>query len=229
MKDEAPMSRADIDTIINGTGGATVTTSPGEEPLEDLSKYGVFMPDGSYKTWAELDEMAGVEPGSIYTDGGTTITEEELQAILSGTGGAKAGGSGGRAGGSGATPRTTTPRATTPRTTTTQRTTTPGTTTPRTTTPGTTRTTTPNTTDVIQNILRSLPQSKTQNMDLLGLLALLAGGGSQAAPTVVSPDVSEIKLMEDIFGTELSARPPTTTKKYYGGGDVDSLLKIIRS
>jgi hypothetical protein len=65
-------------------------------------------------------------------------------------------------------------------------------------------------------------------MDLLGLLALLAGGGSQAAPTVVSPDVSEIKLMEDIFGTELSARPPST-KKYYGGGDVDSLLKIIRS
>jgi hypothetical protein len=65
-------------------------------------------------------------------------------------------------------------------------------------------------------------------MDLLGLLALLAGGGSQAAPTVVSPDVAEIKLMEDIFGTELSTRPPST-KKYYGGGDVDSLLKIIRS
>jgi hypothetical protein len=235
----------DIDDMNYGStstaGGAsgntgdnqTITTSPGEEPLEDLSKSGVFMPDGSYKTWAELDEMAGVEPGSIYTDGGTTITEEELQAILSGTGGARAGGSGGRAGGSGATPRTTTPRATTPRTTTTQRTTTPktttpGTTTPRTTTPGTTRTTTPNTTDVIQNILRSLPQSKTQNMDLLGLLALLAGGGSQAAPTVVSPDVAEIKLMEDIFGTELSTRPPST-KKYYGGGDVDSLLKIIRS
>jgi hypothetical protein len=65
-------------------------------------------------------------------------------------------------------------------------------------------------------------------MDLLGLLALLAGGGSQAAPPVVSPDVAEIKLMEDIFGTELSA-PTPSTKKYYGGGDVDSLLKVIRS
>jgi hypothetical protein len=208
----------------------TITKFPGEEALDDLSKSGVIMPDGSYKTWAELDEMAGVEPGTIYTDGGTTITEEELQAILDGTytSGTKGGGSGGKAGGSGTTGTKTGTTGTKTGTTGTKTGTT-GTKTGTTTgTTGTkTGTTTTKTTNVLQTLLQSLPQSQTQNMDLLGLLALLAGGGSQAAPTVVSPDVSEIKLMEDIFGTELSARPPT--KKYYGGGDVDSLLKIIRS
>ena len=197
-----------------------VTNSPGDEPIDDLSKSGVIMPDGSYKTWAELDEMAGVEPGTIYTDGGTTITPEDFAAILNGTytGRAGAGGSGGKTGGSGTTPSTTT----TPKTTTT---------TPRTTTTTSQTTTTPkttSTTNVIQTILQNLPKTQTQNMDLLSLLALLAGGGSQAAPTVVSPDVSEIRLMEDIFGTELSA-PTPATRKYYGGGDVDSLLKLIRS
>ena len=44
-----------------------------------------MMPDGSYKTWAELDELAGVPPGTIYTDGGTTITEQELLDILNHT------------------------------------------------------------------------------------------------------------------------------------------------
>jgi hypothetical protein len=60
------------------------------------------MPDGSFKTWAELDELAGVPPGTIYTDGGTTITEQELQDILKGT----------------YTPRGTTPKPTTPKPTT---------------------------------------------------------------------------------------------------------------
>jgi len=78
---ETPPTLEDIATI----GGQPVTTSPGEEPLADLSKSGVMMPDGSYKTWAELDELAGVPPGTIYTDGGTTITQEELQSILDGT------------------------------------------------------------------------------------------------------------------------------------------------
>jgi hypothetical protein len=78
---ETPPTLEDIATI----GGQPVTTSPGEEPLADLSKSGVMMPDGSYKTWAELDELAGVPPGTIYTDGGTTITQQELQDILNGT------------------------------------------------------------------------------------------------------------------------------------------------
>jgi len=74
------------DTDIGANiGSETVTTSPGEEPLADLSKSGVMMPDGSYKTWAELDALAGVPPGTIYADGGTTITQEELQSILDGT------------------------------------------------------------------------------------------------------------------------------------------------
>ena len=78
---ETPPTVQDIATI----GGQPVTTSPGEEAPADLSKSGVKMPDGSYKTWAELDALAGVPPGTIYTDGGTTITEKELQDILNGT------------------------------------------------------------------------------------------------------------------------------------------------
>jgi len=78
---ETPPTVQDIATI----GGQPVTTSPGEEAPADLSKSGVMMPDGSYKTWAELDELAGVPPGTIYTDGGTTITQQELQDILNGT------------------------------------------------------------------------------------------------------------------------------------------------
>jgi hypothetical protein len=78
---ETPPTVQDIATI----GGQPVTTSPGEEAPADLSKSGVKMPDGSYKTWAELDELAGVPPGTIYTDGGTTITQQELQDILNGT------------------------------------------------------------------------------------------------------------------------------------------------
>jgi hypothetical protein len=78
---ETPPTVQDIATI----GGQPVTTSPGEEAPADLSKSGVKMPDGSYKTWAELDALAGVPPGTIYTDGGTTITQQELQDILNGT------------------------------------------------------------------------------------------------------------------------------------------------
>lgn len=99
VKDTAPASNDVVDQLVNSgmqetpptvediatIGGQPVTTSPGEEPLADLSKSGVMMPDGSYKTWAELDELAGVPPGTIYTDGGTTITEKELQDILNGT------------------------------------------------------------------------------------------------------------------------------------------------
>jgi hypothetical protein len=99
VKDTAPATTDVVDQLVNSgmqetpptvediatIGGQPVTTSPGEEPLADLSKSGVMMPDGSYKTWAELDELAGVPPGTIYTDGGTTITQQELQDILNGT------------------------------------------------------------------------------------------------------------------------------------------------
>ena len=116
VKDTAPATTDVVDQLVNSgaqetpptvediatIGGQPVTTSPGEEPLADLSKSGVIMPDGSYKTWAELDELAGVPPGTIYTDGGTTITEQELQDILKGT----------------YTPRGTTPKPTTPKPTT---------------------------------------------------------------------------------------------------------------
>jgi hypothetical protein len=74
------------------------------------------MPDGTFKTWRELDELAGVPPGTIYTDGGTTITEQELQDILNGT----------------YKPRGTNPKPTTP---TTPKPTTPAPTTPAPTTP----------------------------------------------------------------------------------------------
>jgi hypothetical protein len=99
VKDTAPATTDVVDQLVNSgmqetpptvqdiatIGGQPVTTSPGEEAPADLSKFGVKMPDGSYKTWAELDELAGVPPGTIYTDGGTTITQQELQDILNGT------------------------------------------------------------------------------------------------------------------------------------------------
>jgi hypothetical protein len=99
VKDTAPVTTDVVDQLVNSgmqetpptlediatIGGQPVTTSPGEEAPADLSKSGVMMPDGSYKTWAELDELAGVPPGTIYTDGGTTITQQELQDILNGT------------------------------------------------------------------------------------------------------------------------------------------------
>ena len=99
VKDTAPATTDVVDQLVNSgmqetpptvqdiatIGGQPVTTSPGEEAPADLSKSGVMMPDGSYKTWAELDELAGVPPGTIYTDGGTTITQQELQDILNGT------------------------------------------------------------------------------------------------------------------------------------------------
>lgn len=127
VKDTAPATTDVVDQLVNSgaqetpptvediatIGGQPVTTSPGEEPLADLSKSGVIMPDGSFKTWAELDALAGVPPGTIYTDGGTTITEQELQDILKGT----------------YTPRGTTPKPTTPKPTT------PTPTTPKPTTP----------------------------------------------------------------------------------------------
>jgi hypothetical protein len=121
IKDTAPATTDVVDQLVNSgaqetpptvediatIGGQPVTTSPGEEPLADLSKSGVMMPDGSFKTWAELDELAGVPPGTIYTDGGTTITQQELQDILNGTYTPK-----------GTTPKPTTPTPTTPKPTT---------------------------------------------------------------------------------------------------------------
>lgn len=50
-----------------------------------VNESGVIMPDGTFKTWRELDELAGVPPGTIYTDGGTTITEQELLDIINRT------------------------------------------------------------------------------------------------------------------------------------------------
>jgi hypothetical protein len=87
VKDTAPATTDVVDQLVNSgdeiasIGGQPVTTSPGEEPLADLSKSGVIMPDGSYKTWAELDELAGVPPGTTYTDGGTKITDDTFTKL----------------------------------------------------------------------------------------------------------------------------------------------------
>jgi hypothetical protein len=53
------------------------------------------------------------------------------------------------------------------------------------------------------------PQQPGQSMDMNQLMSLL-GGGQQAAPTVVSSgqkNAADVQLMEDIFGTNLSAPP----------------------
>jgi len=182
---ETPPTVQDIATI----GGQPVTTSPGEEAPADLSKSGVKMPDGSYKTWAELDELAGVPPGTIYTDGGTTITEKELQDILNGT----------------YTnpkqvpkPDAGTPKPPAPKPT------------PVPTTP-----TTP---------------AASQQASLQSLLSLMALSQPQQQPQIQQPvEGADVKLMEDIFGTNFTTPRPEGTKKYSSGGEIEALLHLLRS
>jgi len=181
---ETPPTVQDIATI----GGQPVTTSPGEEAPADLSKSGVKMPDGSYKTWAELDELAGVPPGTIYTDGGTTITEKELQDILNGT----------------YTnpkqvpkPDAGTPKPPAPKPT------------PVSTTP-----TTP---------------AASQQASLQSLLSLMALSQPQQQQTQQPVEGADVKLMENIFGTDLYTPRPEGTKKYSSGGEIEALLHLLRS
>lgn len=204
VKDTAPASNDVVDQLVNAgmeeapptvedianIGGQPVTTSPGEEPLADLSKSGVMMPDGSYKTWAELDELAGVPPGTIYTDGGTTITEKELQDILNGTYTNPK-----------QVPKPGTPKPTTPA--------------PKPTTPAPTTPTTP---------------AATQQGNLQNLLGLMALSQPQQAPQTPMPvEGADIKLMEDIFGTNFITPRPEGVKKYSSGGEIEALLHLLRS
>jgi hypothetical protein len=149
-----------------------------------------MMPDGSYKTWAELDELAGVPPGTIYTDGGTTITEKELQDILNGT----------------YTNPKQVPKPGTPK---------PITPAPKPTTPAPTTPTTP---------------AATQQGNLQNLLGLMALSQPQQAPQTPMPvEGADIKLMEDIFGTNFITPRPEGVKKYSSGGEIEALLHLLRS
>jgi hypothetical protein len=192
---QPPGAVYDIDDTDIGSeiGSETVTTSPGEEPLADLTKSGVMMPDGSYKTWAELDELAGVPPGTIYTDGGTTITEQELLDIINRT----------------YTPRGTTPKPTAPK---------PTTPAPKPTTP----TTQPTTQPVTQ------PAQQTNPLGMLALLDIL--GQPQQQPQAPQPvQGADIRLMENIFGTDFTTPRPEGAKKYSSGGEIEALLHLLRS
>jgi len=209
VKDTAPASNDVVDQLVNSgmqetpptlediatIGGQPVTTSPGEEPLADLSKSGVMMPDGSYKTWAELDELAGVPPGTIYTDGGTTITEQELQDILNGT--------------------YTNPKQTPKPGAGTNKPTTPA---PKPTTPTTPAPVTP---------APAAPTQQNNSANMLALLSLLQPQQQQQAPPPVQG--ADVKLMEDIFGTNFITPRPEGTKKYSSGGEIEALLHLLRS
>jgi len=186
---ETPPTVQDIATI----GGQPVTTSPKEEAPADLSKSGVKMPDGSYKTWAELDELAGVPPGTIYTDGGTTITQQELQDILNGTY---------------TNPKQVPkPDAGTPKPPTPAPKPTPVPTTPAPTTP-----------------------AASQQASLQSLLSLMALSQPQQQPQIQQPvQGADVKLMEDIFGTNFTTPRPEGTKKYSSGGEIEALLHLLRS
>jgi hypothetical protein len=204
VKDTAPATTDVVDQLVNSgmqetpptvediatIGGQPVTTSPGEEPLADLSKSGVMMPDGSYKTWAELDELAGVPPGTIYTDGGTTITQQELQDILNGT--------------------YTNPKQV-PK---------PG--------AGTNKPTTPAPTPKPTTPTTPAPATQQNNSaNMLALLSLLQPQQQQQAPPPVQG--ADVKLMEDIFGTNFITPRPEGTKKYSSGGEIEALLHLLRS
>jgi hypothetical protein len=206
VKDTAPASNDVVDQLVNSgmqetpptleniatIGGQPVTTSPGEEPLADLSKSGVMMPDGSYKTWAELDELAGVPPGTIYTDGGTTITQQELQDILNGTY---------------TNPKQVPkPDAGTPK--------------PPAPTPAPKPTPAP--------VTPTAPATQQNNSaNMLALLSLLQ---PQQQPQIQQPvQGADVKLMENIFGTDFDTPRPEGTKKYSSGGEIEALLHLLRS
>jgi len=197
---QPPGAVYDIDDTDIGSeiGSETVTTSPGEEPLADLSKSGVMMPDGSFKTWAELDELAGVPPGTIYTDGGSTITQQELQDILNHTYTPK-----------GTTPTTPAPKPTTPKPTTTQPTTQP--------------VTKPTTQPVAQ------PAQQSNPLGMLALLDILGQPQQQQQTQQPQQQGADIKLMENIFGTDFTTPRPEGTKKYSSGGEIEALLHLLRS
>jgi len=210
VKDTAPATTDVVDQLVNAgmqetpptvqdiatIGGQPVTTSPGEEAPADLSKSGVMMPDGSYKTWAELDELAGVPPGTIYTDGGTTITEKELQDILNGT--------------------YTNPKQV-PK---------PGTGTPKPPAP----TPTPKPTPVPTTPAPTTPAPATQQNNSANMLALLSLLQPQQQPQIQQPvQGADVKLMEDIFGTNFITPRPEGTKKYSSGGEIEALLHLLRS
>jgi hypothetical protein len=189
---ETPPTVQDIATI----GGQPVTTSPGEEAPADLSKSGVMMPDGSYKTWAELDELAGVPPGTIYTDGGTTITQQELQDILNGT--------------------YTNPKQV-PK---------PDAGTPKPPAP----TPTPKPTPVPTTPAPTTPAPATQQNNSANMLALLSLLQPQQQPQIQQPvQGADVKLMENIFGTDFDTPRPEGAKKYSSGGEIEALLHLLRS
>ena len=73
----------------------------------------------------------------------------------------------------------------------------------------------------------------TQQTNPLGMLALLdILGQPQQQPQAPQPvQGADIRLMENIFGTDLyTPRPePTGTKKYSSGGEIEALLHLLRS
>jgi hypothetical protein len=172
------------------TGLPSANTPTGLDNERGVNESGVLMPDGSFKTWAELDELAGVPPGTIYTDGGTTITEKELQDILNGT--------------------YTNPKQVPKPGAGTNKPTTPA---PKPTTP-----TTP---------APTAPTQQNNSANMLALLSLLQPQQQQQAPPPVQG--ADVKLMEDIFGTNFITPRPEGTKKYSSGGEIEALLHLLRS
>jgi len=173
-------------------------TPTGLDNERGVNESGVLMPDGSFKTWAQLDELAGVPPGTIYTDGGSTITQQELQDILNHTYTPK-----------GTTPTTPAPKPTTPKPTTTQPTTQP--------------VTKPTTQPVAQ------PAQQSNPLGMLALLDILGQPQQQQQTQQPQQQGADIKLMENIFGTDFTTPRPEGTKKYSSGGEIEALLHLLRS
>jgi hypothetical protein len=78
----------------------------------------------------------------------------------------------------------------------------------------------------------------TSGGNLAALLALLAGGGGQPQQQAVQPNAADIKSFEelgygDLFGSQLFTSAPAssaqTTKQYSTGGQIDDLLRLLRS
>ena len=94
----------------------------------------------------------------------------------------------------------------------------------------TTPTNQPTTQPVTQPTTQPVAQPAQQN-NPLGMLALLdILGQSQQQPQAPQPvQGADIRLMEDIFGTNFITPRPEGTKKYSSGGEIEALLQLLRS
>jgi len=72
------------------------------------------------------------------------------------------------------------------------------------------------------------PAQQTNPLGMLALLDIL-GQQPQQQPQQPQQQGADIRLMENIFGTDFTTPRPEGTKKYSSGGEIEALLHLLRS